>query len=701
MSPSIASAAESASKPQTAEHDDASVEVDVQGERAEVLPRVVGFGSVVTAQDIERARPVDASEMLRRLPGVQVREDHSAGLRFDVGVRGLDPTRARRVLVLEDGVPLASNPYAEPEVLLAPAIERARGIELVRGAGNVLYGPGTIGGVMNFVTIMPPARPAAVVALDAGDYGFVRALARYGDGFDGGGYTVQAFHSQGDGFREDGFAANDAFGKIVFETSSRGRAILKAGFRDERATSTEVGLPRSTYESDPRRITVAPDDWAHARRLEISLFHDQEIGANTSLHTLLYAYEASQFWRRQDYDRFILPGVEYDRIVGDPAIPRGIIAFRNTNNMIDRVYDVAAIEPRIEHRFATGALAHRLSFGLRVLGEGASRGVRQGETPTSDAGASLVDEGHETLATSFFVEDHVAFRHYLRVAPGVRVEHASYRRELRRNIVAGTPADVGVQGSSADSAVIPGVGMALGPSHAELVGGVFAGFAPPRATTAIGATGQDQHLGAERSVDYELGARLAPGRWMKLDANGFLTLFQNQIIPAAGSPGLLANAGQTRHMGIESSARLGLGDLFGWGVTVDLGGSYAFSRARFENGPFAGNLLPYSPLHSASAVFDVIHPVGLGAQVAWTHVGAQYADSQNTIATNASGSVGLLPAFDIIDVNARYRHGRTGISGSVSVKSLGDPTYVASRRPDGIFTGAFRQILVGLRWESL
>ena len=37
--------------------------------------------------------------------------------------------------------------------------------------------------------------------------------------------------------------------------------------------------------------------------------------------------------------------------------------------------------------------------------------------------------------------------------------------------------------------------------------------------------------------------------------------------------------------------------------------------------------------------------------------------------------------------------------GLISCKAITDETYVASRRPDGIFTGAFRQATIGLRWE--
>ena len=173
--------AESARAPTTAgaaSDDDAVVEVRVLGERAEARERVPGSRTLITSEDLERAQPADAGEMLRRVPGLQVRQDESAGLRFDVGLRGLDPTRARRTLVLEDGVPLESNPYAEPEVLFGPTIERVRGIEIIKGSGSILYGPQTVGGVISFLTLRPPVRPSAALELDAGEHGFVKVVGR-------------------------------------------------------------------------------------------------------------------------------------------------------------------------------------------------------------------------------------------------------------------------------------------------------------------------------------------------------------------------------------------------------------------------------------------------------------------------------------------------------------------------------------------
>src|SRR5262249_40149626 len=108
------------------------IEVRVVGNRADSLQRVPGSGSVIGKKDLERAQPTTTAEMLRRVVGVQVREEYSGGSRIDISIRGLESGRSRRVLMLEDGVPMALNPYSEPDMNYAPAIERYRAIEVVK-----------------------------------------------------------------------------------------------------------------------------------------------------------------------------------------------------------------------------------------------------------------------------------------------------------------------------------------------------------------------------------------------------------------------------------------------------------------------------------------------------------------------------------------------------------------------------------------
>ena len=135
---------------------DEPTEVRVIGSRPD-LQKIPGSGYLVTEKDIARAQPFSVGEMLRRVPGVQVRDEPGGGNRLDISIRGLESGRSRRVLVLEDGIPVALNPYSEPDMYYAPPVERMRGIEVVKGSGSVLFGPQTTGGVINFLTLVPPS----------------------------------------------------------------------------------------------------------------------------------------------------------------------------------------------------------------------------------------------------------------------------------------------------------------------------------------------------------------------------------------------------------------------------------------------------------------------------------------------------------------------------------------------------------------
>ncbi len=680
-----------------------SIEVRVIGDKADALQKIPGSGTLVTAKEIQRAQPADVGEVLRRVPGLTVRQEEGGGLRLDVGVRGLDPGRARRVLVLEDGIPVAVNPYAESDLHYAPPVERMRGIEVVKGSGSILFGPQTIGGVINFLTVAPPSSPHAAVAGDMGQRGYLRALAQYGDGFEGARYVVQVFHKRGDGFREEAFHATDAFAKVAFETSERGEATVKIGFHDEGAQSTDVGLTREMFAEDPRRPTLAPADRVTLRRYEASLVHEQALTETTKLRTLLYAYATTRLWNRQDWDRAPEPGVFYERVVGDPELPGGAIFFRGTDSILDRSYEVAGVEPRLEQRFRTGAIEHTVDVGARLLVEAAKLEVRRGDTPSSTSGELTGDERHRTLAVAAYLQDRIAFREFLLVTPGVRVEHARMHREILRELVGGAPADVNVAGDSDVTGVIPGIGMVAGTPAAHVFAGLHVGWAPPRITTSVNAQGQTAELAAEESINYEIGTRLAKGRALRLEATGFLSSFYDQVVAATNvetNRTELTNAGQTRHMGVEAAASLGIGKLAALPLDVDVAGRYTLARAVFVGGDKDGLVLPYAPLQTGSVTLDLEHRSGPGAQIAWTHVSSQFTDDANTVATDATGRVGLIPSYDVIDVGARYRHRATGLGASITVKGLLDDVHVVARRPEGTFAAGFRQVAVGLRWDS-
>jgi len=84
--------------------------------------------------------------------GLHAVDEEGIGLRLNLGVRGLNPDRSRNILMLEDGVPISLAPYGEPEMYYTPSIDRMARLEVLKGSGSILFGPQTIGGVINYIT---------------------------------------------------------------------------------------------------------------------------------------------------------------------------------------------------------------------------------------------------------------------------------------------------------------------------------------------------------------------------------------------------------------------------------------------------------------------------------------------------------------------------------------------------------------------
>ncbi len=677
-----------------------TVEVRVIGDRADALQKVPGSGTVIGAKEIQRAAPVDTAEMLRRVPGVQVRQEYGGGNRLDISIRGLEGGRSRRVLVLEDGIPVAINPYSEPDMYYAPPIERMRGIEVVKGSGNILFGPQTLAGTINFLTIAPPERQTAVADVDVGTYGYLRGLASYGDAIGNGDtrWVVQVLHRRGDGFRDLPFDSTNGLAKLAFSTGKNGEAVVKLGFHRDDAASDDIGLTAAMYARTPRRTSLSPSSHLILNRYDASLTHEQRFSSSTKLKTLVYAYRTDRIWRRQDYTRTPVPGERYTSIVGDVDVPGGGIWFKDVNAILDRTYDVMGVEPRFEHRFKTADVAHTLDFGGRLLRETASYEQRTGGNARSYVGSLDFAERHEGTAAAAYVQDRMAFTDRLLVTPGVRFEYLAFDREVLRQPPGG---DTSVVGDKTVTGIVPGIGMVYGTKRASAFGGMHRGFAPPRVTSSISARGQTSDIGGDESMNYETGVRGAPVRWLRGEVTGFLSNFDNQVIiqTAAGSDATLTDAGATNIVGAETAWILGIDRVLHLPTAVDLGARYTFARSTFRYGPNAGNFLPYAPVHSLNVNLDVEHRSGFGGQIAYGFIGPQFADADNSRAEDVTGRVGELESRHLVDAMLRYRLKGTGLTFRLSAKNLLDTTYVIARRPEGIFTGAYRQILLGLRWE--
>lgn len=684
----------------------------VLGEGAGGLARLPGSGAVISPEVIAEVRPFSASELLRALPGVHIQEEEGAGFRANIGVRGLDPDRSRTLLVLEDGIPVALNPYGEPELYYTPPIDRMARVELLKGSGSILHGPQTIGGVLNFVTPDPPTTPGWRAAVAGGSGGFQRGQLQAGGRSRNAGIIGLASYRRAEDLRGLHFEQLDLLLKASLQLGERDAIGLKVGVYDESSNSTYVGLTDSLFRASPLGYP-GREDLLQVRRVTASISHQRALGRVATWRNVAYAFTTVRDWSRQNYG--------YN-------ISRNALLFTQGTGNRNRRFEVGGIESRLRAETSVGTF----EGGVRGHVESARDQFLAGTSATARSGALRDDEARRGAALALFGQQQVNATSQLRITPGVRVEHFRFERHILRMRVAraspaGTtnlPEDVDIRSDDGMTVVIPGLGASWfgGPAW-TLFAGVHRGFAPPRTKDAFvqpegplppGASVSDPvslQLDAERSWNMEVGLRARPTTHVSLEVTVFRLDFTNQIITPSLSSGnaaqaALANQGATRHQGVEAS--VSIDGVRVAALPVRLGAQVTIVDARFSRDRLLarmgdtvnvrGHRLPYAPARTLAAHAALGAADGRGLRVDWTYVAEQFSDNFQTRAGSADGRLGTIPSQQVWNVTASARI--PGTRGVVvgSVKNLFDRTYIASRRPEGIKPGMPRTIQVGIEY---
>ena len=117
--------------------------------------------SLVTAEDLKWYKSDSVAELLRDIPGVNIVDSGQAGMKR-IRIRGEE---SYRVAVLIDGQEVSDHRGEGVPLTLDPSI--IDHVEVIKGAGSVLYGPKALAGVINFVTKKGGDKPIQATASSA------------------------------------------------------------------------------------------------------------------------------------------------------------------------------------------------------------------------------------------------------------------------------------------------------------------------------------------------------------------------------------------------------------------------------------------------------------------------------------------------------------------------------------------------------
>jgi Fe(3+) dicitrate transport protein len=679
-------------------------DVVVIGKRRNLL-RIPGSGTTIEGDELERARVFTVNEALRWVPGAFPRDEEGMGMRPNIGLRGLSPTRSSKVLLLEDGIPLAFAPYGDNATYFHPPVERYERIEVLKGAAQVRFGPHTVGGVINYITPRAPEEFGGRATIAAGNRGYFELDGTLGGPFLGGRFLAHAQSKESDGARENQhLRLNDVAIKAEWDVADDQTLTARLSRYEEDSQITYSGLRRDEFFANPYANPFANDRFA-AERYGASLSHGWFPEDDLSLKTTLYGSYFTRDWWRQSSNSGQRPND-----ASDPAC--GSIANLNTtcgNEGRLRDYFTAGLESRLSVAHTLFGLPAQTETGLHYHVEDQHRRQWNGDTATSrfygtGPNAGVKENNDRKIhAFSGFVTTQFDLGGVL-VEPGVRFEHIEFERF---NFL------VGAGGETELDVVIPGLGLVYELSDKAVVyAGVHKGFSPPRVEDIINNTsGATVDLAEEESVNWELGVRgeLAPGLFA--DIAYFRMDFENQIIPASVAGGVgatLTSAGETLHQGAEllirGSAReagfLAQDDIYVRTAVTYLQDA-AFEGTRFSTVPgfgavsVTGNRLPYAPEWVWSAALGYDWKGIVSAEIEAQYTDDMFSDDLETIALQPDGQRGLIGSALVWNATVNVDIPDTPLTAYVTVKNVFDELYIVDQTR-GILPGAPRLVQAGV-----
>jgi Fe(3+) dicitrate transport protein len=660
-----------------------------------------GTATTIDTAVLEAAVVFTVDEALRKA-GVFTRLEEGLGLRPNIGLRGLDPTRSRKVLLLEDGIPLAHSPYGDNSSYYHPPIDRFAAVEVLKGAGQIAYGPHTVGGVINYVTPSPTEDLSGKVKLAGGNRGYSELGVQLSDTVGGWGLAGVLDRRRAEGARRNVSSEMlDLSVKARREFGDDRSLTLRASHNVEDSRVPYSGLRLAEFEADPRQNPFINDSF-ETHRTGASATWAQPVAGFETKTTAYWSTFERDWWRQSSNSN------QRPNDASDPACA-GMANLLTTcgNEGRLRSYYVAGLEPRAERTFSLGGLTHHLHVGARYHIERQHRVQLNGDTPTARSAGTWVNAGtrendvRDTTAWSAFALNRISAGPWV-ISPGVRVEHITAERKNRLT---------GRSGETDLTEAIPGVGVTYSLNeNVALFGGVHRGFSPPQVADLVTSSGGAVDLDAELSWNWEAGVRGLFGP-ATVEAALFHLDFENQIIPASVAGGVgatLTSAGETRSTGLDVNATLNADapGIYGqlawvWLWEAEFAGN-RFSNISGQSGVrVTGNRLPYAPEHLVSLTAGWRGQSGWTAQVEWVHTGALFTDDLNTRAVTADGQTGEIPSASVFNFAGRVPlavlmgEPADGLELFVAVKNLTDELYVVDRSR-GTIPGDPRRVQAGV-----
>ncbi|MES2628868.1 MAG: TonB-dependent receptor [Bacteroidota bacterium] len=619
----------------------------------------------------------NARQIYSRVPGLNIWENEGIGLQLSIGGRGLDPNRSSNFNVRQNGYDISADALGYPESYYTPSIETVNRIQIVRGAASLQFGS-QFGGLVNFILKAPnPNRKLEVTARQTvGSFNFYNAFTSVSGTVGKVSYYTFFQYKKSDGWRQNSHAENyNAYANVNYQVTEKTSVGIDLTVTNYLAQQPG-GLSYTMFKEDPRQ-SIRERNWFQVNWNLAAVHLDHKFSESSEFNLRVFGLYAN---------RYSL-GFRPNRVstIDFGVQPRDLIKGQFTN---------FGTEARFLHRYELFGRRSVLLLGSRYYyGFNHSQ---QGEGSTgSDANFSFVnpeqfmtyDYRFPNQNVALFAENILYLNDRLSITPGIRSEFIDTKAQgtyffITRDIAGNIDPIVRINEKRTDVRrfLLGGVGVSYKPlEKIELYANISQNyrsitFSDMRVNNPSAVI--DQNLKDEKGYSADLGIRSNNTSVLNYDLGVFYLNYNNRIGEIQASKGfqvyrLRTNIGQAIIMGVESYGELDViralrPNQETWSGLVF--GNIAAIKSEYTRSlatGVTGNQVEFVPdWNIKTGVRLAYKKIKVSFQL--TYLSDQFTDATNAVYEDPSSIIGVIPAYQVMDVSMSYEWRRYRLEGSLN-----------------------------------
>jgi iron complex outermembrane receptor protein/outer membrane receptor for ferrienterochelin and colicins len=254
--------------------------------------------SEVTAIDIEKYNASNMGDALKLLPGIYFRQGRAKQESY-ASIRGFEQDK---VLILLDGMPIY-QPYEGLVNLTDIPVQNIAKIKVIKGVSSSLYGPNSMGGVINIITRKGRREPEAMLSYKISDYNTHHIELTHGQQVGNLSYFMGVSHKESDGFRlaKDFTPAPEVLASMAIAPSPISHTLLKtdSGLRENTDYSRDAVTFTANWESTNKNtLGISMEYYANEYGIAPGAIYRETRRAGGT------AYWYPRYWRFDDWKRY-------------------------------------------------------------------------------------------------------------------------------------------------------------------------------------------------------------------------------------------------------------------------------------------------------------------------------------------------------------------------------------------------------------